>query len=598
MAAKFPSGNERGDNSDDEFEDALSEMPALVENGELDEDTAKAYLIKVVDLMLVNKYKDAESVVRPWLDSNMFCAVAGGSILFCRAMMTFDRDVIQEALASLNKAIELCNTHRRKQGVLLSVMSVFQGKKLTDYTPNEHIAEVFHAGCNLLSAILIFIQDENIMNFVKSGIKLQGCHSQYKACYSWLLEVEQNGMIVDENVSSGIRMGIGTFNLVLSLLPPRILKVLEFVGFSGDRELGIAELRKASKGRTLYSALSSVTLLFDHCVTSSLLGFEESGVGDAEELLAEMDRRYPKSHVFTYFIGRFEMIKGHMSKALGIFSTGIDSRIEWTQVQHLYYWEMMWCHSAKCEWKEAVFFAKLLSEQSRWSKTIFLFIWASLMIMWRREHENGRILKNELQEPNESVQEIVPSWEDIGAVMTRVPLHVKKIAGKTMPLERHGAARAEQFLKDYRIPLPIFELFYGWNLFQMTSKNEELSLKHLELVQMELSTIRQSSNNTDDFCLVKHLEGVCYKALKQWEKSESCFLEVMERGDGIVHSEYLLPAASMEIGLVHIEQGKLESASKWLHLAKNNYKGYNLEYRINFRIHAGLMKIQNKLITS
>ena len=35
-------------------------------NGELDEDTAKAYLIKVVDLMLVNKYKDAESVVRPW----------------------------------------------------------------------------------------------------------------------------------------------------------------------------------------------------------------------------------------------------------------------------------------------------------------------------------------------------------------------------------------------------------------------------------------------------------------------------------------------------------------------------------------------------
>jgi hypothetical protein len=79
------------------------------------------------------------------------------------------------------------------------------------------------------------------------------------------------------------------------------------------------------------------------------------------------------------------------------------------------------------------------------------------------------------------------------SVFRRVPLHVKKIAGKTMPLERHGAARAEQFLKDYRIPLPIFELFYGWNLFQMTSKNEELSLKHLELVQMELSTIRQST---------------------------------------------------------------------------------------------------------
>ena len=36
----------------------------------------------------------------------------------------------------------------------------------------------------------------------------------HRACYAWLMEVEKNGHIVDDNVSSGIRMGIGTFNLV------------------------------------------------------------------------------------------------------------------------------------------------------------------------------------------------------------------------------------------------------------------------------------------------------------------------------------------------------------------------------------------------
>jgi len=33
----------------------------------------------------------------------------------------------------------------------------------------------------------------------------------------------------------GIHFGIGGFNLVLSLLPPIIIKLLEWVGFSGDR---------------------------------------------------------------------------------------------------------------------------------------------------------------------------------------------------------------------------------------------------------------------------------------------------------------------------------------------------------------------------
>lgn len=34
---------------------------------------------------------------------------------------------------------------------------------------------------------------------------------------------------------SGVKMGIGTFNLMISLLPGRVIKLLEFIGFSGDK---------------------------------------------------------------------------------------------------------------------------------------------------------------------------------------------------------------------------------------------------------------------------------------------------------------------------------------------------------------------------
>lgn len=34
---------------------------------------------------------------------------------------------------------------------------------------------------------------------------------------------------------SGVRMGLGTFNLMISLLPGRVIKLLEFIGFSGNK---------------------------------------------------------------------------------------------------------------------------------------------------------------------------------------------------------------------------------------------------------------------------------------------------------------------------------------------------------------------------
>jgi hypothetical protein len=38
-----------------------------------------------------------------------------------------------------------------------------------------------------------------------------------------------------QHFESGVRMGVGSFNLMISLLPGRVIRLLEFVGFSGDK---------------------------------------------------------------------------------------------------------------------------------------------------------------------------------------------------------------------------------------------------------------------------------------------------------------------------------------------------------------------------
>lgn len=42
---------------------------------------------------------------------------------------------------------------------------------------------------------------------------------------------------------SGVRLGVATFNVMISLLPPKIISVLEFVGFSGNKVRYLESLR-------------------------------------------------------------------------------------------------------------------------------------------------------------------------------------------------------------------------------------------------------------------------------------------------------------------------------------------------------------------
>ena len=63
-----------------------------------------------------------------------------------------------------------------------------------------------------------------------------------------------------------------THTQFLSILPHRILRVLEFVGFSGDRDLGLKELERGATSDTFRAPLCTSFLLFFHTVISVMLG--------------------------------------------------------------------------------------------------------------------------------------------------------------------------------------------------------------------------------------------------------------------------------------------------------------------------------------
>ena len=57
----------------------------------------------------------------------------------------------------------------------------------------------------------------------------------FRECWNILQYRNWDGDIHKSDFESGVRVGVGTFNLMISCLPPRIMRLLEFIGFGGKK---------------------------------------------------------------------------------------------------------------------------------------------------------------------------------------------------------------------------------------------------------------------------------------------------------------------------------------------------------------------------
>uniref|UniRef100_A0A914RUZ1 Uncharacterized protein n=1 Tax=Parascaris equorum TaxID=6256 RepID=A0A914RUZ1_PAREQ len=110
------------------------------------------------------------------------------------------------------------------------------------YTNRRIVAEELHAElCYaeslLFCSILTFLHDESLSSFVRGALKIRACYQSYRECGRLLKSEIWGGRDwrIKAQFESGTHLGVGTFNLLLSTLPTKILRLLEVVGFSGDK---------------------------------------------------------------------------------------------------------------------------------------------------------------------------------------------------------------------------------------------------------------------------------------------------------------------------------------------------------------------------
>ncbi|CAH2293760.1 tetratricopeptide repeat 39B isoform X1 [Pelobates cultripes] len=534
-----------------------------------------------LNLFLNNKFSEAQEILRPWAKESMYHALGYSTILVMQAAMTFEPQAIQMGIATMKEALQTCQRFRKRNSVVESLSNLVSKQSGDQLSEEEMHAEICYAECLLQKAALTFVQDENMINFIKGGLKIRTSYQIYKECHQVLLSgitMDKNNTDTRHQFEGGVKLGIGAFNLMLSLLPSRILRLLEFIGFSGNRELGLLQLREGASGASLRAILCVLTLLFYHTYISLILGTGEGNLEEAETLLEPYLQKFPNGSIILFYDARINVLKGNFEKAQEIFQKCIVAQEEWKQIHHLCYWELMWCYSFQQDWLQAYQYADLLCKESKWSKAIYVYQKAAILSML----------------PDEVAK---TTGEDIVALFRQVESLKQRIAGKSIPTEKFAVRKSRRYASSnpVNLVLPALEMMYVWNGFTIVGRRSDLTENLLVTVEKAETALQNDKNQTeyttDDQCLVQLLKGLCLKHLGRLLQAELCFNQVIQSEKRIKYDHYLLPFSFYELGLLYKQQGDKDKAIRFIESAKFNYKEYSMESRLHFRIHAALSSL-------
>lgn len=115
-----------------------------------------------------------------------------------------------------------------------------------------------------------------------------------------------------------IYFGYGLLQIAFSFVPPQ-LKVINFLGYQGDREAGLNCLKEAKNSYDLRSLMSIIALLYYYLIMVPFFAMENSDLSEelaaATQILNE-NERFDQSALFLFFSGRRQRLKKKMKFAI------------------------------------------------------------------------------------------------------------------------------------------------------------------------------------------------------------------------------------------------------------------------------------------
>ncbi|TEB19564.1 hypothetical protein FA13DRAFT_1844951 [Coprinellus micaceus] len=592
----------------------------------------------------------------------------GFSLIQCvKGLMSYEDEDLLSALQHAKHGNAIASAHRKRHGILGSIGSIVstaasvvsplsggggQGGAgvgwVRSMTPVERHAELVYAESLFEKALLGIVYSGDWLAFIKEALNMRTTIGIYRQLYAFIEASDaeyraahpssspsSTDPAIDVHFRSGVLLGMGMSNIVLSLMPGKLMTLVELFGYHGDREAGLGMLMRAGGWDTggegeepavgagtegLRRSICDMSLLIFHLVISSFT-FDGVSVPAAARILRWNLGRYPRGVFFLFGAGRLALMRSEPGRAVEYYVRAIEKKHEggkYRNLDHISYWEIACASLALWDVRAGEVWWDRLEREASWSKAIYGYGLAVCLVEMGKEKMNG-----EVERRRRRAREL----------MKKVPDLRQRIAGKSIPLEKFVARKARKFeSQNHRLILPGLELAY---IFQSIShapraviRSRMLPYVHSTLASLRASTPKAwGAGYVDDVCLARFLEGVCLRYLaypdensaeleeggkggedegkgegdeKEREDSareaEAAFREVFQWGPKIELDHHLVYHAHYELGRLLACLGRLDEAheqfelvlsGKYLEVGPSGRKGkYSLENALHVRTHA------------
>lgn len=600
----------------------------------------------------------------------LYIATGYGLIQCVKGLMSFEDKDLLSAINHTKHGNAIAAAHRKRPsslagrlaGYLVPGLSHSGPEWIAQMTPVERHAELMYAETLYEKSLLGIVYSGDWLSFVKEilnmrttisiyrqlGRYLDAADAAYTALHSQDSQVSQSTPLedpsIDRHFRSGVYLGVGLSYLILSLMPGRLLTIVEMFGYHGDRQKGLRLLEKAGgwdrisddevvsqDDEGVRRPICDMTLLNFHLVLSAYT-FDGVDVGLAQRIVEWNLKRYPNGVFFLFGAGRLALVRSQPERALEYYARAIECQSQYRNLHHVSWWESaiahltLWNVEASKEWWNR------LGAEATWSKATYAYGEAACLATLG-DHSSAAKL------------------------MEKVSGLKQRIAGKSIPIEKFVARKARKYLaQNNHLLLPALEFGYVFStiahaprgivlekmlpdVWKALSKlglegfgadaisgrpvqnglisEEDLRQKEARKMGNGLADAARKAN-WDDICLARFLEGVCWRyvaypdpdaeidgsedlavsveAATEW--AEQSFKVVFQHASQIELDHYLVYYAHFEYGRLLARSDRANEARKLFNsilsgdsLGVNaaGRKGkYSLENALHMRTHAAL----------
>ncbi|XP_008197438.1 tetratricopeptide repeat protein 39C isoform X2 [Tribolium castaneum] len=557
-----------------------------------------------INFLINNNAKEAQELFSSYPESLPMCA--GYSFAaFMDALMTFEDDKLNLATSVLKEVERKCTS---ETGWFKSVKKAFGSSDNNSLAENLE-TQIILADSQVCLAILTFLQ-QDISGYFKGGWVLRKAWKVYQGTYQEILHLykEAGGEVgaplpevvmeplspgecsstgseasksdplngrsaqVDketiERLMGAVSFGYGLFQLGISLLPPSLLRLTNFLGFGGNRQNGIACLMYAREGIDMRAPLATLSLLWYHTIVRPFYALDgsnvQAGVNAATQLLQESEGEYGQSALFLFFKGRVNRLNSDIPNALKSFQSSVENATQ-REIKILALHEVGWCHLIQLDYCNAENTFSYLKSWSRWSRAFYSYLAGICCGSCR----NSSSLTN------------------IKEIKTGVTLGTK---GNQLDEFLSRRAKCCPSDDDELSTLPaifwkllVYEMLYLWNALPSCLP------QNIEQIKRDCEQVGDGMEPM--LGLSKLILGCCNCIQRQFSAGIANFRQCLDLRKGCPNNAvdaHVSAFSQYELGALLIKTNETKAEGKLLLQNIAQYKDYDFEQRLNVRVHSML----------